>query len=191
MQSRPETWIGPLCDSAFSATGTFIGCSADGSKVFTSNIACSGNGAYLARLAGGVISVSTNAGAGWAVIPAAPAANLSCLAASSDCTRLVAGVTNGLLYASANRGATWTALTTTNQFWSSAWLSADGSKLAATVNKIGSIEGGIFCCIMSAQPNTTSTNSTICGSQGSAVELQYIGNNQFMPVSFSGLLWAN
>ena len=105
--------------------------------------------------------------------------------------RLVAGGTNGLLYASANRGATWTPITTTSQFWSGAWMSADGSKFAATVSTIGSTSGGIYYSSTSAQPNTISTNSTICGSQGSAVELQYVGNGKFMPVSSAGLLWAN
>jgi hypothetical protein len=182
------TWVD---DTSHTANGSSIACTADGSSVFTGNIACSGDGTYLARLVGGVISVSTNAGSSWFSIAAAPAANLSCLAASSDCTRLVAGVTNGLFYASANRGATWTPITTTNQFWSGAWMSADGSKFAATVNHNGSTAGGIYYSSVSTQPNTISTNSTICGSQGSAVELQYIGNGQFMPVSSAGLLWAN
>jgi hypothetical protein len=180
------TWA----NTGSSATGSSIACTADGSLVFTANIACSGNGTYLAKLVGGGISVSTNAGSSWFGITA-PSANLSCLAVSSDCTRLVAGGTNGLLYASANRGATWTLITTTNQFWSGAWMSADGSKFAATVSTIGSISGGIYYSSTSAQPNTISTNSTICGSQGSAVELQYIGNGKFMPVSSAGLLWAN
>jgi hypothetical protein len=39
--------------------------------------------------------------------------------------------------------------------------------------------------------NTANTNSTIGGSQGSAVELQYLGSGQFMPVGSSGLLWSN
>jgi hypothetical protein len=35
------------------------------------------------------------------------------------------------------------------------------------------------------------TSGYIIGGQGSAVELQYIGNNQFMPVSSAGNIWAN
>jgi hypothetical protein len=170
--------------STGSATGS-ISCTADGSKVFTGNIACSGDGSCLAKLSSGVISISNNA-AGWVGI--ATNASFSCLAVSSDCTRLVAGVSNGLLYASANRGATWTTLTATNQNWSGAWMSADGTKFAATVSS--TTTGGIYYSGTSPQPNTIATNS-ICGSQGSAVELQYIGNNQFIPVSSSGILWAN
>ena len=183
---------GGLTWSAVSGSGTWnsVACTADGSNFFTGNIACSGNGTYLAKLVGGGISVSTNAGSSWFSINS-PSASLSCLAVSSDCTRLVAGVTGGLFYASANLGATWTSITTTNQFWSGAWMSADGSKFAATVNHNGSINGGIYYSSVSTQPNTISTNSTIGGSQGSAVELQYIGNGLFMPVSSAGLLWAN
>ena len=69
-------------------------------------------------------------------------------------------------------------------------MSADGGKFAAAVRKVGSTDGGIFSASISTQPNTVST-SPICGSQGSAVELQFIGSNLFMPVSATGLLWAN
>ena len=179
------TWT----NSSFSATNTAIACSADGSKVFTGNIACSGNGTYLAKISAG-IAISTNGGSAWFNIPAPLFGTPTCLAASSDCTKLVAGVSNGLLYASANLGASWTPVTVTNQFWSGVWLSPDGSKFAGTVNTSG-IMGGIYNYGVSVLPNVVSTNSAIGGSQGSAVELQYIGNNQFMPVSSTGLLWAN
>ena len=48
----------------------------------------------------------------------------------------------------------------------------------------------IFANSASNLPNTVSTNP-ICGSQGAAVELQFINNHQFMPVSSAGLIWAN
>jgi hypothetical protein len=175
--------------AATASSGASVACTADGSKFFTGNIACSGNGNYLAKISAG-IAVSTNAGSTWFNIPA-PFGTPTGLAASSDCTRLVAGVGSGLLYASSNLGASWTTLTTTNQLWSGAWMSADGSKFAASFGKSGSVDGGLFSSTITPQPNTISTNSTISGSQGTAVELQYIGNNQFMPVSAIGLLWAN
>ncbi|MGA2243936.1 MAG: hypothetical protein ABSH48_02960 [Verrucomicrobiota bacterium] len=173
-----------------SAAGGFISCTANGSTLLTGSVACSGNGTYRARLSGGSLQFSANSGGSWTTISTAPA-NLFCLGASSDCTRMVAGVSNGLLYASSNLGATWTTLTTGNQFWSGAWMSPDGARFAATVIQSGGTEGGIFSCAVSALPNTSNTNSTIVGSQGSAVELQYLGNGQFMPVGFTGLLWAN
>ncbi|MEI9863327.1 MAG: hypothetical protein WDN00_01970 [Limisphaerales bacterium] len=72
-------------------------------------------------------------------------------------------------------------------------MSPDGSKFAATVTLVGGTLGGVYDCDVSVLPNTATTTSTgsIVGSQGSAVELQYIGNNQFMPVSSTGIIWAN
>ena len=169
---------------------TTISCTADGSRIFTGNIACSGNGTNLATFTSSTISISTNAGASFNVNVPVPSGNLSCLAVSSDCTRLVAGVTNGLLYASANLGATWSPVTSTNQAWSGAWMSGDGSKFAATVSTSGGTTGGVYNYGVNVVPNTVSTNSTISASQGTAVELQFIGNNRWMPVSSTGTIWA-
>jgi hypothetical protein len=176
--------------SSVTGSATTISCTADGSQYFP-NTACSGNGTYRAQFTSSSISVSTNAGASFSVSIPPPSANLSCVAVSSDCTRLVTGVNNGLLYASANLGATWTPITTTNQFWSGAWMSEDGSKFAATVSNNGSTGGGIYNYAVNVLPNTISTNSTISGSQGTAAELQFIGNNQWMPVSSAGTIWAD
>jgi hypothetical protein len=135
----------------------------------------------------GGIYTSTNSGVSW-TNTSAPWTTWGCLTASADCTRLVAGVSGGLIYASANFGGNWTPLAgSSNQVWSAVTASADGSKLAGAVN---SATGQIYYSAAAAQ-STTSTNGTLTGSQSSAVELQYIGNNQFMPVSTAGTLWAN
>ncbi len=194
-------WVALACSSDATNIAAAIG-----SKVYTStngganwiNNTLSGtcsalvaakNGLKLVTAYKGGISTSTNFGASWTPTSAGALA-WSSLAGSSDCTRLVAGVSNGLFYASANFGATWTTISTTNQFWSGAAMTADGSAFVGAVRTIGNPQGGLYYSSTSAQPNTTSTNS-IVGSQGSAVELQYIGNGQFMPVSSSGILWAN
>jgi hypothetical protein len=181
------TWT----SSGPAATGMAIACTADGSTLITGNGVCSGNGTYRARVSGGVVQYSSNSGGTWTSVATAPASGVFCVAASSDCTRLVAGVSNGLLYASSNLGASWTTLTTTNQTWSGVWMSPDGSKLAATASANGSAAGGLYGCDVGVFPNTSNSSSTICGSQGSAVELQYIGSGQFMPVGSAGLLWSN
>jgi len=173
-----------------SGSATAISCTANGNNYFTGNIACSGNGTYLATFTSSSISVSTNGGASFSVNVPVPSANLSCLAVSGDCTHLVAGVNNGLLYGSANLGATWTSITTSNQVWSGAWMSPDGSKFAATVSTSGGTTGGIYDYAVYALAGTISTNSTISGSQGTAVELQYLGGGQFTPVSSAGTIWA-
>ena len=153
-------------------TGLVI--SADGTKL----VAC---------VSPGGIYTSANSGATWGN-STAPWINWNCLAASADCTRLAAGISNGVIYISANFGASWSALTgSSNTVWSALATSADGSKLAGGVN---ATSGGIYYSTAGTQ-STTSTNGFLTGSQGSAVELQYIGNNQFMPVSSVGTIWAN
>jgi len=174
--------------TASTAAGAFVGCTADGGTFFINNITCSGNGTNLARLISGGISVSTNAGSTWVNIPSL--GGVSCLAASSDCSRLVVGTTGGSLYASSDLGAVWTAVTATAQTWSGVWMSPDGLKFAATVS--GSTPGGgVYNFGVSVLPNVTGPGGTLSGSQGSAVELQYLGNGQFMPVSSVGTLWVN
>jgi hypothetical protein len=164
-------------NSPVNANWTAVVVSADGSKMAA---AAFNNSIYL----------STNAGASW-YKSAAPTNNWTCLAASADCTRLVAGVSNSVLYASVNFGATWNTLgSPTNKAWSAICSSADGSRLAAGVNN--SLTGYLYYSSGSAQITTlTSTNGFLSGSQGSAVELQHIGNGRFMPVSSAGVLWAN
>ena len=173
----------------------FISCTSDGSVgILTGNVACSGNGVNRAKLSGGAITVSQNSGSSFPIAVPAPASGVTCLAASSDCARLVAGVSNGLLYATSNLGASWTALTATNQNWSSVAMSADGGRIAATVGSTATTTGKVYSGLFSALPYTTTSaypNGSISGGQGCAVELQFIGGNQFIPVSSSGLIWAN
>ena len=149
-------------------------------------VAAAGGSKLVAAYNGG-ISTSTNFGTSWTVSGAGAGA-WTCLAGSSDCTRLVAGISNSLFYASANFGATWTAVGTANK-WSGAAISADGSKFIGAVRTVGSTVGALYYSGIDVQPSLTTTNA-IYGSQGSAVELQYIGNNQFMPVSAVGTLWT-
>ncbi len=169
------TTVGGSATVTGSPNLTALAVSTDGSKLVT----CASPGG---------IYTSTNSGASW-VPTGAPTTNWTCLAASADCTRLVAGVSNGFIYASANFGANWTLLTgSTNQAWSALGASADGSRL------VGGTSPGTGGTIFYSTANllsTTSTNATITGSQGSAVELQYLGNGQFMPVSSAGTLWVN
>lgn len=169
---------------------TTISCTADGSQYFTGNVVCSGNGTCRARFTSSSILISVNSGGSYSISVPVPASNLSCLAVSGDCSRLVAGTSNGLLYGSANSGATWSAITTSNQVWSGVWMSEDGSRFAGAVKTYGSTKGGIYNYAVHAMPGTVSTNSTISGSQGTAVELQCTGYKRWMPVSSSGRIWA-
>lgn len=167
-----------------------ITCTAGGTLIQgAGNVFCSGNGTYRVKVSSGSISYSDNSGGSYTSVNG-PVSGVTSVAASSDCTRIVAAVSNGLLYASADLGASWTTLTTTNVAWSGVWMSPDGSKIAASVVTSGGLTGGIFQGTINPQPNTTATIG-VTGSQGSAVELQYIGSGNFIPVGSSGLLWAN
>ena len=200
--------------SAVTGNGNWVSvtCSADGSK-FAAAVAgggiqaSGGSGApganwswvtssadgnrLAATINGGGIYTSSNGGANWTQQTSAPSSSWTSISSSSDGSKLAAVVTGGGIYTSSNYGVTWVQQTNAPvRSWSSIASSGDGTKLAAAVNNAST--GGI--AISEASPQTTTTvgaNGYIVGSQGSAVELQYIGNNQFMPVSFAGNIWAN
>ncbi len=152
------------------------------------SVASSASGVSLVAAAnGGYIYASANSGATWAAQTNAPSTTWLSVAMSADGGKLAAVANGGGIYLSINGGATWTQNNPTNgAIWSCIASSSDGSKLAATV-----YGGGIYHSQASPQTATTAgTNGYISGIQGSAVELQYIGNSQFMPVSSAGTIWA-
>jgi hypothetical protein len=155
------------------------------------SVASSADGTRLvAAVNGGGIYTSANSGSIWIQQTNAPNANWNSVASSADGTKLAAVVFGGGIYLSSNAGVTWRqqagALV---QNWVSITCSADGTRLAAAVDNTAS---GIYVSQASTQISSmTGTNGFISGGQGTAVELQYIGNGQFMPVSSTGTLWAN
>ena len=156
-------------------------------------IASSANGTRLIAAAtnstGGVY-ISSNSGASWSQV--LPTGTWTAVASSSDGGKLVAVTKGGAVYTSSNWGASWQNNAMTAQ-WESVASSSDGSTVAAGINNTVTTSGlyGIYTAASTAQMVTTAgANGSLSGSQGSAAELQYIGNNQFMPVSFSGTLWA-
>jgi hypothetical protein len=155
------------------------------------SIASSSDGGKLAAVAvSGGIYTSVNSGANWSRQTNGAPANLSwsSIASSSDGSKLAASVLGGGIYFSANSGATWIQVNAPANNWYATAASADGSRLFATI-----YGGGIYTAQVSSQSPTTTPaiNGIISGNQGSAVELQYIGNGQFMPLSSTGLIWAN
>ena len=154
------------------------------------SVASSADGNSLAAVdTGGRIYTSINSGSTWTQQTNAPSLLWASIASSADGSKLAAAASGGGIYNSINYGATWTSQAgTTNKAWNCIASSADGTKLAAGVNP----SGGFYYALASLQSaTTTGTNGVLVGVQGSAVELQYIGNNQFMPVSSAGLIWAN
>lgn len=161
-----------------------------------SSIASSSDGSQLvATISGGSIYTSSDYGATWTQqTNALTTANWSSIACSTDGTRLIAAVNGGGIYLSANQASTWIKLPVADQNWTGVACSADCTKMAA-VYSIFSTSGGTYCGQAYFQATTTATTTGtsgyIGGSQGTSVELQYIGNNRFMPVSSTGTIWAN
>jgi len=153
-------------------------------------VASSADGARLAAVTSGGIYTSSNAGTNW-IECFTNSANFYSIASSADGLRLVAVAYGGGIYASVDGGVTWTQQAgAPTENWSSVAASADGAKLAAGI--YNTTTGGIYYGVSGTQSSTTTnSNASISGPQGSAVELQYIGNNQWMPVSSSGQIWAN
>ena len=158
-----------------------------------SSVASSADGTKLVAVAsGGGIYTSINSGGSWLPqtggLPASAA--WSSVASSADGSKLAAGINGGGIYTSSNFGVTWAQQTNAPvKSWNAIAASADGTKLAAAINKTTS--GGIYVSVASTLSATTvGTAGYIIGAQGSAVELQYVGNNQFMPVSYAGNIWA-
>ena len=167
------TWT---ATSAASKNWISVASSADGSKL-------------VAAIYGGGIYTSANAGSTWQ-LTSAPTANWYAVASSADGVKLAAAVNGGGIYFSGNSGATWTPQTGAPvKYWLSIASSADGTRLAAAVYNPAS---GLYVSQASTQvASTTGTNGFVAGGSGSAVELQYIGNGKFMPVSSAGTIWAN
>jgi photosystem II stability/assembly factor-like uncharacterized protein len=168
------TWAQQMSGLPSNPSWQSVASSADGSKL-------------AAAIFGGKIYASVNSGVTWTTNNA-PVANWESIASSADGSKLAAVVDGGGIYLSSNFGVTWTQTNPTNgAVWSCIASSADGTKLAATI-----LGGGIYHSQTSLQSSTTTgTNGYISGVQGSAVELQYTGLNQWMPVSSTGTIWAH
>jgi photosystem II stability/assembly factor-like uncharacterized protein len=188
-----------------------LACSADGSKYAAAitgggiiapggsgapganwvSVAMSADGNKLAAaVGGGGIYTSSNGGGSWAQQTGAPTASWTSICSSADGSKLAATVSGGVIFTSSNYGVTWSQQTNAPvRAWSAIDTSADGTKLTAAINS--ATIGGIYVSEASVLSTTTvGANGFIVGGQGSAVELQYIGNNQFMPVSFAGSIWG-
>ncbi|MGA3283381.1 MAG: hypothetical protein ABSD57_02830 [Verrucomicrobiota bacterium] len=206
--TSPANWIsiassadGTKLVAVVSGGGIYISINSGGSWAQSYGTPASGNWACVASSAdgtrlvavanGGGIYTWSNSGGTWTRQTNAPNANWTSVASSSDGSKLAAVINGGGIYTSSNFGVTWAQQSyAPAKNWSSIASSADGTKLAAAVNSTSS--GGIYVSQASSQITTTTvgTNGYITGGQGTAVELQYVGNGLFMPVSSAGIIWA-
>ncbi len=103
------------------------------------------------------------------------------VASSADGSKLVAAVNGGQLYTSAAFGVTWTPRDAA-RYWASVASSADGSKLAAAV-----YAGQLYTSAPTTIAITTAgITGWISGAQYDAIDLQCIGPNSFMVISYVG-----
>jgi hypothetical protein len=158
-----------------STNSDWVGTSAPG--ITWRSVACSSDGSKVVAVAEGSIYTSANSGANWAAA-SAPALGWVSVASSSDGTKLVA-VSTGSIYTSTNSGGTWTAVNASSGNWSGVAISSDGSKFIVVGDSIYSTQ-------FSVASTTVGPSGYLTGGQSAAVELQYIGNGQFRPLSYLG-----
>ncbi|MDB6026434.1 MAG: hypothetical protein JWM68_2657, partial [Verrucomicrobiales bacterium] len=140
---------------------------------------------------GGLIYTSVDSGATW-IAQASGSRFWRSVASSADGTKLVAGPTISFsafdrqwIYTSPNGGVTWIAQNTGLRAWSSVACSADGSKIVAGLDVAND---NIYTS--AAFQGTTPGTGYLVGSPLSAIELQYIGNGQFVTLSHEGNILA-
>ena len=145
-----------------------------------SSVASSEDGTKLvAGVNTGLIYTSTDSGQTW--IPRAFSANWTGVAASRDGVNLVATAANGKIYTSTDSGVTWIPAGANRTWWAVA-SSRDGMKLVALV------EGGqIYTSVPSTTPGAA---GSLVGGQDTALELQFVGSGQFIPLSHEGTITA-
>jgi hypothetical protein len=149
------------------------------------SVASSSDGTKLVAVVyGGQIYTSTDSGASWT--PRESNRAWTSVASSADGTKLVAAAQSGRIYVSIDSGLFWTPYDS-NRNWLSVASSADGSKLVAVENG-----GQIYTFDRSSLSATTTlgANGYLLGGQFTSIELQYIGNGQFLPISFTGPVFA-
>lgn len=149
-------------------------------------IASSADGSALAVTSNfGNIYTSGNGGASWT--PRAFQESWSGIASSLDGRNLAAVYNVGFVYTSSDGGQTWlqrtNGLVPSGQAWSAIASSGDGSRLVAAVSS-----GEIYNSVAATTPGAS---GSLAGTQYSNVQLQYIGNGQWMPLNFTGSFTGN
>ena len=142
------------------------------------SLAASGDGLHLVALVfGGQIHTSGDGGVTWAA--RASVGNWISVAGAANGQTLVAAQAGGQLHASTDGGATWVPRATDHN-WSHVCSSADGRQMLA-VEHGGQIH-------KSTPFSTRGVTGGVRGGRYDALELQYLGDGVFMPLSHEGTL---
>jgi hypothetical protein len=141
-------------------------------------VASSYDGSRLAAASSRGISISIDSGATWG-LPAGPA-GVAAIACSADGTRIVAAADAAGVFLSVDGGTTWSAAGLPVTTWVGVASTASGGFLAGVLNV-----GGIY---LDKTATTSGPGGYISGGPMTAVELQYMGNGQFLPLNHEGTL---
>lgn len=165
------TWTNRDSNRAWSAVAS----SADGNRL-------------VATVNGGQIYTSIDSGVTWTAQSLSTSVAWRAVTSSADGSRLAAvyGTSGspGYIYTSADSGTTWLQRTeATAKAWAAITSSADGSKLAA-------VAGGGFISLSAQGNSTAGTGGSLVGGPQSAMDIIYVGNGIFMPLSHEGTIRA-
>ena len=137
-------------------------------------------GTVAATFLGGQIFTSTDGGATWA--PRQSARDWRSLTSSASGNTLAAVVTGGQIYISKDSGVSWVAHEA-NRSWISITSNSDGTRFVAA-----EANGQIYT---SERATTPGTAGFLQGARFTSVELQYVGNGQFVPIGHEGTIVFN
>jgi hypothetical protein len=155
--------------SAPSNSWQTVASSADGTKLVAAGYA---TGIYT----------SANSGSTWTLTSAPNGNDWVSVASSANGSILIAADGYGYVYVSTNFGTNWTQSVYGSGTWTSVASSANGNKLFA-----GDAGGAIYITSNLLPVTTTiGTAGYLTGGPYTAIELQYIGNSQWMPLSYVG-----
>lgn len=157
--------------NASSLNWTAVASSADGNRLF-------------AAVSSGQLYISANSGTNWTAVNPAASLQWTAVASSADGSRLVAVASSGEVYISTDSGVTWVQhFGLPAASWTGVACSADGSKLVLVAN-------GNRIYTSSQGGTTTGTAGYLSGARQTAIELEYVGNGIFIPLSHEGTIRA-
>jgi hypothetical protein len=156
-------------------------------------VCCSADGTIILAAAAGVydgyLAYSHDSGGTWFNPKPLQLATWYAVACSADGTKQAAVEYGSGIWTSSDSGLTWTQTgqNAGGHRWTGVASSADGTKLIAVEHDTHTV--------WLSQPALQTITSTgpagfLAGGHGTAAELQYIGNNQFMQISHQGTVLA-
>jgi hypothetical protein len=159
-----------------------------GSSVNLDAVACSSDGVRMAAATGTAIYISADSGNTWTKENVnVTGGRLTAVASSADGSQVATAAGSsaaGNIFSTQNSGASWTQLPGAPVLlWTGIASSADGSQLVA-------VTSGGYIYVSANASTTTGTAGYLTGTQHTAIELEYVGNGIFLPLSHEGTIRA-